>query len=136
MPPFRAVIGVGFLIGLAAASLWVLWGAIGAIRLCRRAGPAPRPLFLELAQLVGDARRPRLLLSRRIGTAAALGILRPTIVLRADLTEQDSPQSLRAVLRHEWADIRNHDLWLLALAQRALAAVCPSALLVAARPNS
>ena len=51
--------------------------------------------------------------------------------------KKDPPQSLRAVLSHEWAHIRNHDLWLLALGRCLLAApVCPSALLVAAAADS
>ena len=45
----------------------------------------------------------------------ALGLRRPTILLPTGLVEDGSPQAIRAVLTHEWAHIRNGDLWLLAL---------------------
>ncbi len=122
-PPIRplpATIAGLFLLCASLAIAWLAWGAIAASRLCRRAIPAPPALTAELAQLVGSSRPPRLLLSRQIGSAAALGLLRPTIILPAAVAEHESPSSLRAVLAHEWAHIRNHDLWLLALGRSLL----------------
>ena len=58
---------------------------------------------------------PRLLLSRHVPNAVAVGVLRPTIILPAALAEGSPPSALCAVLAHEWAHIRNRDLWLLAL---------------------
>ncbi len=115
LPPLSVMLGIGYLMGMTATGLWLLWGAIGAMRLCRRATTATGPLCGELEQLVGGARRPRLLLSRQVCNAAAVGILRPTILLQTELAERESPQALRAMLAHEWGHIRNHDLWLLAL---------------------
>ena len=125
--PIPAVIVGLFLAGVCLAVAWLAWGALATMRLCRRATPAPAALVAQLARIVGPARPPRLLLSRRIGSAAALGLLRPTIILpaaiigdgaedgAADAPDRQRVGSLRAVLAHEWAHIRNRDLWLLAL---------------------
>ncbi len=58
---------------------------------------------------------PRLLLSSRVANAVALGVLRPAILLPAALAETERPHTLRPVLAHELAHIRNRDLWLLTL---------------------
>ena len=50
-----------------------------------------------------------------MATAVAIGILRPTILLPAALAAAGPGPTLRAVLAHEWAHVRNRDLWLLAL---------------------
>lgn len=115
LPSVAAMIGIGYLAGMGVTGLWLLWGAIGALRLRRQATPAPGSLRCELAQLVGRARLPRLLLSRRISNAAAMGLLHPTILLQAQLAEHQSVHTLRAMLAHEWAHICNRDLWLLAI---------------------
>ena len=115
MPSLRATIGIAYLLGMTATSLWLLWGAIATWRLCRNASPAHPALHAELANLVGDARPPRLLLSRQIADAAAVGLLQPTILLQTDLAQRQPSHALRSVLAHEWAHLRNHDLWLLAV---------------------
>ena len=48
---------------------------------------------------------------------AALGLLRPKIVLPTAFAEEASPQALHAVLTHEWAHVRNGDLWLLGISR-------------------
>ena len=62
-----------------------------------------------------------------MATAVAIGIWRPTILLSAALAANNSRgltapgapgdpgSTLRAALAHEWAHVRNRDLWLLAL---------------------
>ncbi len=103
---------------LASAGLvvaWLIWGAVAATWACRHAADAPEPFREELARIVGDGRVPRLLVSSRVTTAVALGLRRPTIVLPAGLLAEGPPQALCAVLTHEWAHIRNGDLWLLAM---------------------
>jgi protocatechuate 3,4-dioxygenase beta subunit len=115
LPFLPALVTGGFLVGVGLVGLWLGWGAVATVLLCRRATAAPPALAAELAKIVGDGPPPRLLLSRRIGNAAALGVLRPTILLPYGLAEAGPPRSLRAVLKHEWAHIRKHDLWVLAL---------------------
>lgn len=108
------MLAAAYLAGAAAAGLWLGCGAAAAAGVCRGARPAGDSLRAELAKLTGPRRGPRLLISRRVKSAVALGLLRPTIVL-PDSLAQASPRVLRAVLAHEWAHVRNGDLWLLAL---------------------
>jgi hypothetical protein len=140
------VTAVGFLAGVAAVGLWLCWGAIATTFLCWKASPASESLRGELAEIVKGTevvvaeslgqrspssrqpppsplrrRVPRLLVSARVANAVALGVLRPTIVLPAAMVQSGSPQTLRAVLLHEWAHIRHRDLWLLALGRCLLA---------------
>ena len=116
LPSLPLLMAGAFLTGLTLAGLWLAWGAAGAAMLCGRATVAPASLQQELSAIAGPhATRPRLLLSPRIGNAVALGVLRPTILLPATLAQEGPLQAVRAVLAHEWAHIRNRDLWLLAL---------------------
>jgi beta-lactamase regulating signal transducer with metallopeptidase domain len=115
MPSFSVLFGSGFLVGLGIVGAWLCWGAVATIVLCRQASAAPPALRVQLAEIVHNSRLPRLLLSPRISNAAALGVLRPAILLPAEIAEKNPHRSLHAVLSHEWAHIRNHDLWLLAL---------------------
>jgi beta-lactamase regulating signal transducer with metallopeptidase domain len=110
------LIAAAFLAGAALMVVRLCWGAAAARWICRRAVPAPESLRAELADIVGGrAKGPRLLVSPTIGTAVALGILRPTILLSARLAAEGPREARRAVLAHEWAHVRNGDLWLLAL---------------------
>ena len=132
-------IALVYLAGGAMSCLWLAWGAVATMWLRRRAHVAPAALQWELEQVVqqhvvwasptitqplvaGSARPtksrvPRLLVSRHVPNAVAVGVLRPTIILPARLAQDNPPASLRAVLSHELAHIRNHDLWLLALSR-------------------
>ena len=108
--------GVLFLTGMGIVFLWLAFGYIEAIRLCVASAPPPVRLREQLAEVVdGKSPVPRLRLSGRVHNAVALGILQPTILLPAALAEKADEKSLRAVLAHEVAHIRNRDLWLLGL---------------------
>jgi beta-lactamase regulating signal transducer with metallopeptidase domain len=118
---------------MASAGLvvvWLIWGAVAAARTCRHAENAPNSLREELLRIVGDGcRAPRLLVSSRVKTAVALGLRRPAILLPAGLLQEGPPQAIRAILTHEWAHIRNGDLWLLALGRWLLVLLFPHPLL-------
>lgn len=115
-----------FFLGAAAVNVWLLVGVLEAIWLSRTARPAPESLLAQLRAIQGNhARLPRLLLSSRIHNAVALGMWHPTILLPAALVKQADEQSLRAVLAHEMAHIRNRDLWLLGLMRGLLIVLFP-----------
>jgi beta-lactamase regulating signal transducer with metallopeptidase domain len=104
----------GFTVGFVCVALWLLWGAIQAVLLARKATVAPTHLQTELSRIVGAGRGcPRLFLSAEIAYAVAMGIRRPTIILPAHFAEKQSHGSVRALLAHEWAHIQNKDLWML-----------------------
>jgi Zn-dependent protease with chaperone function len=112
-------VGGGFLLGIGLTSLWLGWGGLATVRLRRSAAPASPAMIARLTSLIGreigDRPLPSLLLSPRIHAAMAMGVLRPAILLPAAIEQAPAARSLRAILRHEWAHIRNRDLWLLAL---------------------
>ncbi len=105
-----------FLTGAVLMAARLAVGAWQASRLIRKSLAAPPAPVDELRAIVGDgARLPRLRLNARLVTPVATGTLWPTIVLPARFGENSQRGELRAVLGHEWAHIRNGDLWLLAL---------------------
>jgi tetratricopeptide (TPR) repeat protein len=110
------LLSAGYLTCAASVGLWLCWGAAAAALVCKRARSAPAPLRERLSEIVrGNRRAPRLLVSSHIGSAVALGVLRPTIVLPARLAANGPPSTLGLVLSHEYAHIRHCDLLLLAL---------------------
>jgi Zn-dependent protease with chaperone function len=104
---------------LAGAVLMLGWLALGAWQmgsLRRRAQPAPEQLAAALARVVGPGRLgPELRVSDTAPQPVALGILRPAIILPDRFATEESQSRLETALAHEWAHIRNRDLWLIAL---------------------
>jgi beta-lactamase regulating signal transducer with metallopeptidase domain len=124
-----AWLGRLFLLGVAVAGGWLVLGWGQAAWICRRARPAPARLSEQLRALAGnDEAPPRLLLSSQLHNAVAVGIIRPTILLPAGLAERAPAASLRAVLAHEVAHIRNRDLWLVGLLRMLLTVLFPQPL--------
>jgi beta-lactamase regulating signal transducer with metallopeptidase domain len=72
-----------------------------------------------LARRLGLAACPEIFVSRRSHEALALGILRPLVLLPAAWLAEMPPSVLDAVIAHELAHIRRHDLWV-NLMQRAI----------------
>ncbi len=115
----RTIVGDGvllFLTGTVLLATRLALGAWQASRLIRNSLAAPSALVDELRAIVGGGvRLPRLRINARLVTPVATGALRPTIVLPQRFVENSPSGELRAVQGHEWAHIRNGDLWLLAL---------------------
>ncbi len=107
-----AVYGAGTLFSFA----WLLVGAIQASRVCRRSRRAPESLDRLLRECLPEGiRAPHLRLSGDIAQPAALGVLRPMILLPEHFAAAEPQERVRAALAHELAHLRNGDLALLAL---------------------
>jgi hypothetical protein len=85
---------------------WLL-GHIGLHRLLRAADPAP----VRAARLFAEMHpgRARLRTSRRARVPFSCGLLRPTVVLPAELAETATDEALRWVIAHELTHLRRHD---------------------------
>ena len=113
----KASAGIDWPLWLAAAYLLVAFGLIARfvwahvllVRLRRRCEPAPAK-WREVAALPEGV---RLLQSKEPVAACSFGILRPTIIVPAQLAEQ--PRVLKHVLLHEAAHARRKDAALKAL---------------------
>ena len=97
-------------LGIAAS---LAWAAFTVRRIVRRARPLDTPdwatpLF-EIADRLGLEEAPRLLQSSDAKMPFACGVLQPTIVLPAE-SESWTLERRRAVLLHELAHVRRHDL--------------------------
>lgn len=125
LPSITTIVQTMFISGMLAVALWLAWGGIQTRLICRRAALAPRALRTLLADVADPADAPRLLVSRKLRTAVALGVLRPKILLSAQLLERLDDDEVRSILLHEWGHIRNQDLWLLAISRCLLVLLFP-----------
>jgi len=112
-----------YLAGMLAVAAWLLWGGFESWRLVRRGTAPADDLLAELATLT-PGKPPRLLVSRDVSAAAALGALRPTILVTPQLAAAPA-EVVRAVLAHELAHLRHGDLWFLALGRAGLLLLYP-----------
>ena len=108
---------------IALAALWALvafgilaslaWAGFIVRRIVRRARPLEMPAWrsplFEIADRFGLDEAPRLLCSDDVKMPFACGVLAPTIVLPADC-ERWTLERRHAVLLHELAHVRRHDL--------------------------
>jgi beta-lactamase regulating signal transducer with metallopeptidase domain len=98
------------LAGAAFLIVRLLLGYLGLWRLARAARPAPERVARLFAEVAGERRRVQLLTSERIGIPFSCGLLRPTVLLPAELC--DAPDDvLRWVLMHELAHLERRDAW-------------------------
>jgi beta-lactamase regulating signal transducer with metallopeptidase domain len=129
-PPKQIPWGTVFLL------IWALGCVSGAIRLLRlhwqlsrlrRATSQPSPDLQRLAKKIQAQlkvqREPDVRISETVTSPFVCGLLRPAIILPRMLLEQLSPGELAALLTHEMAHLRHHDL-LWSVAWRWLGAVC------------
>jgi beta-lactamase regulating signal transducer with metallopeptidase domain/HEAT repeat protein len=89
------------------------WAALAVRRIVRHARPLETPAWrnplFEIADRLGLEEAPRLLCSDDVKMPFACGVLAPTIVLPAEC-ETWTLERRRAVLLHELAHVRRHDL--------------------------
>jgi beta-lactamase regulating signal transducer with metallopeptidase domain len=98
---------------VAGIVLMLTWAGFSVRRIVRRARPLESPDWLtplfEIADRLGLEESPRLLQSADAKMPFACGVLKPTIVLPSE-SESWSLDRRRAVLLHELAHVRRHDL--------------------------
>jgi beta-lactamase regulating signal transducer with metallopeptidase domain len=116
MGEWFALHGLDLLAGLylaAVSALFLRWllGYAALQRLLRDTTPAPAVLQELLDTLLDGQRRPRLLLSRRVGAPLSCGLWRPTIVLPVHFSGTLDGAALRWVLAHELDHLRRRDPW-------------------------
>ena len=99
--------------GSLILGLRIAWGCWLVHRLRRSARPLDDPAvdqFQEdVSHTLGVRRFPRILVSHRVATPVALGVLRPMILLPERLIGEISVDELRDVLLHELAHISRRD---------------------------
>lgn len=99
-------------LGVALSSMRLLSGWLKLRRLVREAGPAPaewQEALERLAKRLGMTRPVRLLRSAALDVPAAVGWLRPVVLLPVSALTGLSSRQLEMVLAHELAHIRRHD---------------------------
>ncbi|QRK10710.1 M56 family metallopeptidase [Archangium violaceum] len=99
-------------LGVAVSSLRLLSGWLKLRRLVREAEPAPtewQEALEKLSQRLGLTRPVRLLRSAALDVPAAVGWLRPVVLLPVTALTGLSARQLEMVLAHELAHIRRHD---------------------------
>jgi beta-lactamase regulating signal transducer with metallopeptidase domain len=99
-------------LGVAVSSLRLLSGWLRLRRLVHEASPAPaewQETLERLARRLGMTRPVRLLRSAALDVPAAVGWLRPVVLLPVSALTGLSARQLEMVLAHELAHIRRHD---------------------------
>ncbi|HEX8435606.1 M56 family metallopeptidase [Archangium sp.] len=99
-------------LGVTVSSLRLLSGWLRLRRLVQEAGPAPaewQETLETLARRLGMTRPVRLLRSAALDVPAAVGWLRPVVLLPVSALTGLSARQLEMVLAHELAHIRRHD---------------------------
>ena len=98
------------LIGATLIGRWLL-GYLALRRLLADARPASLSVRRLCAEMAGQGRRPRLLVSSRLRVPLSCGLVKPTIVLPLSLIASASPMQLRWVFAHELTHLRRRDAW-------------------------
>jgi hypothetical protein len=105
-------LGIAYVfLALVLFARWLL-GHLFLWRLLWKAQPAPENVAALFAQVVterGVVRSPRLLVSRRLHVPVSCGLLRPTVILPAELC--GDPCVLRWVFAHELTHLERRDPW-------------------------
>ncbi|QEL15984.1 M56 family metallopeptidase [Limnoglobus roseus] len=100
---------IPYWLGVSFVLLRQLVGHVGLARLRRAARPAPDDVQTLAAELAGDMRMPRVLVSDRVGAPVCFGVFRPTVLLPRVLPTLATPDQLRWVLAHELDHLQRGD---------------------------
>ncbi len=104
-----------WLMGVVVLSLRLILG-FAALHRIRRSRSLPPPRLMQsaarLAQVMGLSKAPRVYGCRRIVEPAAAGFWRPIILVPAAWMAHMPGDMLEAIIAHELAHIRRHDLWI------------------------
>lgn len=106
--------------GVLILSVRLLLGSVGLCRWRRNLEPLPNELKSRaalLAERLGLSRLCRIFMSRHAREPAALGYLRPLVLMPTAMVTAMPTEMLEAIIAHELAHIRRYDLWV-NLAQR------------------
>ena len=103
-----------WIVGMAVFALRMVCGLIGIVRWRRKLQPLPaqlEPRIDALGERMKLDRPIRICLSDRVKQAMAVGCLRPMIILPMAMITHMPAELLEAIIAHELAHIRRHDLW-------------------------
>jgi beta-lactamase regulating signal transducer with metallopeptidase domain len=106
---------LGWLMGVAVTSLRVIFGAVWIVRLHQNLERWPErwtAIAERLSRRLGLRAVPRLGLSHAVSSPLAVWLWRPAVILPASWLTDSPPEMLEAVIAHELAHIRRHDLWI------------------------
>lgn len=104
-----AVIAALYVTGAIACCLWLVLGHLLLLGMTQTARRAEGWLAELYADLPYERVKPRLLVSPRCRRAFSTGVIRPQIVLPADLCQSHRKEQLRDVLLHELAHVARRD---------------------------
>ncbi len=105
---------LAWLTGVMALGARLLVSYFGVRRLRASAEPLAaqlQPMFTRLAQQLKVGRHVRACASQAVREALVVGLFRPLILIPTAWITEMPAQTLEAVLAHELAHIRRHDLW-------------------------
>ena len=109
--PTALAIGMFLALSGLFAGRWLI-GHLVVMRIVHSARHgAGRVARLFAEQAADFAEPPRLLVSDRITVPVCFGLWRPTVLLPASLVEAADEVTLRWVIAHELAHLRNGDVW-------------------------
>jgi beta-lactamase regulating signal transducer with metallopeptidase domain len=98
-------LGAGLFLG------YLLVGHVALLRLLARARPAPPDVIEFFLPMIAKGRPPRLLISEQVRVPLSCGLLRPTVVIPANLCEPAHARKLRWIFAHELTHLRRRDAW-------------------------
>jgi beta-lactamase regulating signal transducer with metallopeptidase domain len=104
-----------WLMGVTLFAVRLAAGALGIARLRRKLTPLPLDLASSVERLgrrLSIDALPLVFLSKQVGEALAVGLVRPLVLIPAAWATEMPLPLLEAVIAHELAHVRRRDLWI------------------------